>query len=75
MAGFDVEAARERFDVPAGWEPVSMIALGYPGNLDSLMEKLREREIAPRQRKPLETFVFPGAWGQPAPITGSAQTK
>jgi len=75
MAGFDVEAARERFDVPAGWEPVSMIALGYPGNLDSLTEKLREREIAPRQRKPLETFVFSGAWGQPAPITGSAQTK
>ena len=72
MAGFDVEAARERFAVPAGWEPVSVIALGYPGDLDSLSEKLRQRETAQRHRRPLETFVFSGAWGHPAPITGSA---
>jgi nitroreductase len=72
MAGFNVEAARERFAVPAGWEPVSMIALGYPGDPDSLTEKLRQREIAQRQRKPLGTFVFSGAWGHPAPIAGSA---
>ena len=72
MAGFNVEAAREHFAVPAGWEPVSVIALGYPGNLDSLTEKLRQRETAQRHRKPLETFIFSGAWGHPAPITGSA---
>jgi nitroreductase len=72
MAGFNVEAARERFAVPKGWEPVSVIALGYAGDPDSLTEKLREREIAPRQRKPLETFVFSGAWGHPAPIASSA---
>jgi nitroreductase len=75
MAGFNVEAARERFAVPAGWEPVSVIALGYPGNLDSLTEKLRQRETAQRQRKPLETFIFSGAWGHPAPIADSAQMK
>lgn len=72
MAGFNVEAARERFAVPEGWEPVSVIALGYAGDPDSLAEKLREREIAPRKRKPLETFVFSGAWGHPAPIASSA---
>ena len=72
MAGFHVEAARERFAVPAGWEPVSMIALGYPGDPDSLTEKLRQRGMAQRQRKPLGTFVFSGAWGHPAPIAGSA---
>jgi nitroreductase len=75
MAGFNVEAARERFAVPAGWEPVSVIALGYPGDLDSLTEKLRQRETAQRHRKPLETFVFSGAWGNPARITGSAEMK
>jgi nitroreductase len=75
MAGFNVEAARERFAVPAGWEPVSVIALGYPGDLDSLTEKLRQRETAQRHRKPLDTFVFSGAWGNPAPITGSAEMK
>src|SRR5450755_4011393 len=73
MAGFDIEAAREHFAVPEGWEPVSVIALGYPGNLDSLTEKLRQREIAQRQRKPLESFIFSGAWGHPAPITGSSE--
>jgi nitroreductase len=72
MAGFNFEAARERFAVPEGWEPVSVIALGYAGDPDSLTEKLRQREMAPRQRKPLETFVFSGAWGHPAPIASSA---
>jgi len=72
MAGFNVDAARERFAVPAGWEPVSVIALGYPGDPDSLTEKLRQRETAQRQRKPLETFIFSGAWGHPARIADSA---
>ncbi len=75
MAGFNVEAARELFNVPAGWEPVSVIALGYPGNLDSLTEKLQQRETAQRHRKPLETFIFSGSWGHPAPITGSAEIE
>jgi nitroreductase len=73
MAGFDAEAARKRFAVPEGWEPVSVIALGYPGDPDSLSEKLREREIARRARKPLEKFVFSGTWGNPAPITNSTE--
>ena len=72
MAGFSVEAARERFAVPEGWDPVSVIALGYPGDPDSLTEKLRQREIAQRHRKPLEAFIFSGTWGHPAPIAGSA---
>jgi hypothetical protein len=59
--------------VPEGWEPVSVIALGYPGDPDSLSEKLREREIARRARKPLEKFVFSGTWGNPAPITNSTE--
>ncbi len=71
MAGFNVEAARERFAVPEGWEPVSVIALGYPGDPDSLTEKLRQRETAQRHRKRLESFVFSDTWGHPARITGS----
>src|ERR1700674_4701804 len=65
MGGFNVEASRERFNVPAGWEPVSVIALGYPGDADTLPEPLREREMAQRQRKPLEQFVFTSTWGHP----------
>jgi nitroreductase len=75
MGGFNVEAARERFAVPQGWEPVSVIALGYPGDPDSLPDTMRQREIARRQRKPLETFVFSGAWGHTANIASSATDK
>ena len=68
MAGFSVEAARELFAVPAGWEPASVIALGYAGDPESLNETLRQREVAQRRRKPLETFVFSGTWGQASPF-------
>jgi nitroreductase len=71
MAGFDAEAARQRFAVPAGWEPVSVIALGYPGDPDSLNKTLRQRELAQRKRKPLQSLVFSGTWGNPAPIAES----
>jgi hypothetical protein len=75
MAGFDAEAARQRLAVPAGWEPVSVIALGYPGDPESLNEKLRQRELAQRHRKPLQSFVFLGAWGLPAPFAGSSASS
>jgi len=75
MGGFDVEAARQRFHVPSGWEPVSVMALGYPGEVESLPEALREREMEKRRRKPLEEFVFSGAWGHPASILDHSGKK
>ena len=33
MAGFDVERARADLKIPPGYEPVAMIAVGYPGDL------------------------------------------
>jgi nitroreductase len=75
MAGFSADAARERFAVPAGWEPVSVTALGYPGDPESLSDKLRERELAQRQRKPLQSFVFAGAWGTAAPFAAALESS
>jgi nitroreductase len=75
MGGFHANAARERFAIPEGWEPVSVIALGYPGNAELLPEPLRERETAQRRRKPLKEFVFSGSWGHPAPILDSLEKK
>ncbi len=72
MAGFHAERARELFSIPAGWEPVAAIALGYPGDPESLPESLREREFAPRTRKPLEQFVFAGRWGQTSELVAPA---
>jgi nitroreductase len=68
MAGFDGEKARQTFTIPADWEPVAAIAIGYPGNPESLPEKLRERELAPRTRKPVGEFVMTGSWGHTAPF-------
>jgi nitroreductase len=62
MAGFSEEKAREAFAIPEGYEPVAMIAMGYPGNPETLDEKLKGRELAERKRKPIEEFVFRGMW-------------
>ncbi len=66
MGGFSPDKAREIFAIPPGNEPVAMIALGYPGDPDSLPEDLRQKELAPRQRKPIHEFLFTGSWGQSA---------
>lgn len=64
MAGFDAAKAREQFSIPEGYEPVAAIAVGYLGDPDSLTAELRERELAPRTRRPQESFVFTGKWGK-----------
>jgi nitroreductase len=68
MAGFDVEKARELFNIPEGYEPVAAIALGYRGDPQTLPEKYHQRELAPRTRKTLEQFVFTGSWDQTSPL-------
>lgn len=69
MAGFDSQKATELFSIPSGWEPIAAFVIGYPGDPDSLPDDpLRERELAPRSRKPLSEFVMSGRWGQPAPF-------
>jgi nitroreductase len=66
MAGYDHDKARQVFGIPAGWEPIAAMAIGYPGDPDSLPQPLRDREVAPRTRKPISTFVMSGGWGKKA---------
>jgi len=66
MAGFDADAARTRFSIPANHTPMAAIALGHAGDPDALPEALAERERGPRERVPVSTFTFAGAWGRPA---------
>ena len=67
MAGFDSQKAIELLSIPSGWEPIAALVIGYPGEPDSLPDHpLRERELAPRSRKPLSEFVMSRSWGQPA---------
>ena len=66
MAGFHVDMAREVFEIPANHDPLAMMAIGYPGDPESLPEELRAKDLAPRQRKPIREFVFSGKFGQAA---------
>jgi nitroreductase len=68
MAGFYPDKVRELYSVPDDFEPVAGIVLGYPGDPATLPEDLYQREVAPRIRKPLETFIFQGTWGQTSPL-------
>lgn len=68
MAGILPDKARELFSIPDGYEAVAGIALGYQGDAAALPDHLRERENAPRARKPLKSFVFEGKWGEPSPL-------
>jgi len=66
MAGYDAEQARTEFGIPDGFTPIAMIAIGYPykGRLEDIDEKLRAKELAPRQRKPIGEIAFNGFWGR-----------
>lgn len=66
MAGFDPDTAREVFAIPASWDAIAAFAMGYPGDPASLPQPYRDRETAPRVRKPIREFVMSGKWGRTA---------
>jgi len=66
MAGFDPDKARQVFGIPAGWDAIAAIAIGYPGDPTALPQPYQDRETAPRTRKPLSEFVMTGNWGHTA---------
>lgn len=68
MAGFDVPLTKQTYNIPEGYEPVAAIAIGYLGDPNTLSERLQQRELAPRTRKPLENFVFSGSWNQTSAV-------
>jgi hypothetical protein len=68
MAGILPDRARELYGIPAGFEAVTALAIGYPADPATLDETLRARDTAPRPRKPQREFVFAGGWGRPADL-------
>ena len=65
MGGFNVDLAREKFNIPADITPMAMLAVGYEGDANDLPDELKARELAPRKRKALGELFFNGAWNQP----------
>ncbi|MGH7856364.1 MAG: nitroreductase family protein [Candidatus Binatia bacterium] len=72
MIGILPDKAREIYDIPDGSEAWTGIAIGYEGDPTNLPDALRERDLAPRPRKPLSQFVFSGKWGRPSPLVRKA---
>ncbi len=73
MGGFDADKVIATFKLPENTKPMAAIALGYPGDPNSLSPDLQEKELAPRSlasRHPLSSFVFTGEWGSPSPFLG-----
>ena len=66
MIGIVPERVRELYHVPDDAEPLTGIAIGYPGEGENLTEALRERDRAARSRRPVAEFVFEESWNRPA---------
>lgn len=57
MAGFDRESARKNLNVPDEFELGVFMAVGYPGDADTLPEPIKTKELAPRTRFLQQEFV------------------
>jgi nitroreductase len=68
MIGILPDKARELYQIPEFFEAWTAMAMGYKADPAKLPAALRERDMALRQRKPLNKFVFTGRWGHPMPL-------
>jgi len=69
MIGILPDKAREVYGIPEHFEAWTAMAIGYKADPATLPDALRERDLTPRQRKPLNKFVFTGQWGQASSLT------
>ena len=57
IGGFDREEIQQEFNLPDGFQPITLIAIGYEKTaIDSSEEE-------PRTRYPIEKNFFSGEWG------------
>jgi nitroreductase len=75
MIGILPDKARDIYQIPDHYEAWTAMAVGYHADPAKLSEALKERDLQPRQRKPLSQFVFSGQWQQPFRIGGKSAVK
>lgn len=64
MGGFNVDLAREKFNIPAQFTPMAMICVGYPADIATVTGEALARETAVRSRRPLNELFFANSWGK-----------
>jgi nitroreductase len=64
MGGFDALKAAELFALPEDTRAVSVSAIGYLGDPAMLHPRMQKSEVAERERKEMDTFVFSDLHGQ-----------
>lgn len=68
MGGFDAARIGETFGVPPQYRAVVVLAVGRLGDPESLPAWAAEREVAPRERRPLSEIAFADEFGTPAAL-------
>jgi len=64
MAGFRHAEVRRALQVPEGFDPIVVSAVGYAGDPEGLAnEKHRASERLPRKRKTIGDLVYENTWG------------
>jgi nitroreductase len=58
MGGFHTDTLKQNLNIPDLYEPVVIMAIGYPGDVQLLPEHLKVRELAPRERYLRQEFVM-----------------
>lgn len=58
MAGFDVDGARNTFDLPEGLRPLAIVAVGRLADYAGVADDIVERDSRPRTRLPLSQIVL-----------------
>jgi hypothetical protein len=72
MAGFDAARATQALALPAGFDAVAVMALGYHGDPSRLPSGVCEKAPAARERRPQTAFVFAEQWQSVLDVAGGA---
>ena len=73
MIGILPDKAREVYQIPEHFEAWTAMAIGYSADPATMPAALKERDLAPRQRRPLRDFVFAGHWKVAAPLVSKRE--
>jgi nitroreductase len=63
MAGWDYDKICKAFAIPANAKPVALMAAGYRGRVEDLIEEVRAKDLKPRTRKAIAEFTYRDSYG------------